>query len=138
MKIFEFLKNFPVNQSGVDQLSIDQLTQLTNCALTNCQLTSCQLTNCPLTNYPRPIGPKKVSLFGVILNLYSLFIFIGVVNAISRAGKSKAIYYHDLYRSKLARGLVKNKNGTYLPKGKNIYAMVKWFLKIIQINVKFY
>ena len=50
VNIFEFLKNFPVDQSGVDQLSVDQLTQLTNCALTNCQLISCQLTNCPLTN----------------------------------------------------------------------------------------
>ena len=67
--------------------------------------------------------------FESILNIYFTKNFLGVVNAISREGKSKAIYYHDLYRSKLARGLVKNKNGTFLPKGKNIYAMVKWFLK---------
>ena len=56
--------------------------------------------------------------------------FQGNVNAISSDAKSRAIYYHDLYRSRVARGLQKNKNGTYLPKGKNIYAMVK-LMKII-------
>ena len=47
-----------------------------------------------------------------------------VANAISDGGKFASIWLHNYYRSQLARGRVQNSNGTYLPTGQNVYALV--------------
>ena len=58
-----------------------------------------------------------------------------VANAISDGGKFGSIWLHNYYRSQLARGRVQNSNGTYLPTGQNVYALVSKVATFLTLSV---